>query len=80
MAHWTALLDEISVDLISEEDKVKIEALVRLKIPEQDRPSLFRGDLGAIAARLKELMLQGAGTLLPCACPTTHHIPPPPPC
>ena len=66
MAHWIALLDDISVDLISKEDKARVEALVWLKIPEQDRAILFRGDEGAVAARLKELMLQGAGAVSPC--------------
>ena len=55
------MLDDISVDLISEQDKVRIEALLQLKIPEQDRPSLFRGDPGANAARLKALLSQDAG-------------------
>ena len=62
MEHWTALLDAISVDLISVQDKHRIEALVWLKVLEPDRPSLFRGDPGAVAERLKELLLlQGAG-------------------
>ena len=64
MVHWTDLLDGISVDLISEQDKVRIEALVRLKVPEQDRSSLFRGVPGAIAARLKALILQDAGATI----------------
>ena len=71
---WTELLDDISVDLISDKDKAGIEAILLLKVPDQDRPSLFRGDEGAVAARLKELILQGAGALSPCACPTS---PPP---
>ena len=63
MADWIALLDAISDDVISKEDKPRIEALVRLRIPKQDRLGLFRGDGGAIAVRLKELILQGTGAI-----------------
>lgn len=71
MAAWTALLDAIPADLLSKSDKAKIEALVRLKVVEPDRPSLFRGDRKDIATRLKELLLlqEGAGA----AC-IPHHI------
>ena len=69
MARWIDLLDDISLDLISEEDKFRIEALVRLKVPEKDQLSLFRGDSRANAARLKALILQDAGaTTAVCLC------------
>ena len=73
MAHWTELLDAISIDLISEQDKGKIEAIVLLKVQEQDRPRLFRGDVEVVAARLKGLLLvQVAGMYVHC-CHIPHH-------
>ena len=68
------MLDDISVDLISAQDKVKIEALVQLKVPEQDRPYLFRGDPGTNGARLKALLLQDAGATIVHTHPNAHFI------
>ena len=78
MGHWTESLDAIPLDLLSKQDKDKIEALVRLKVIEPDL-SLFRGDSGAVSTRLKELLqLQGTGAAIPtCACPAYVMIPEP---
>ena len=75
MEHWTESLDAIPLDLLSKQEKAKIEALVRFKVLEPD-PSLFRGDSGTVSTRLKELLqLQGTGAAIThIIFPTTQNM------